>query len=187
MRQAYLRSHHLRRHSRRRLTAPFESRNLRRFYPEDLEEFRSQCGGSCSGNMLVFAGESLSYLSQGKVPALMWRAVPLTKPPKTKPAPGAPPHRPAMSCLFRARAMRRIETQLIPMPPLPPLNIRELETLTPAMQKKLWPWKRYGTYFTAQGGKYYWAAPPKMKEMKIEKKDIKKGFLHNKDGTVKDF
>ena len=104
MRQAYLRSHHLRRHSRRGLTAPFESRNLRRFYPEDLEEFRSQCGGSCSGNMLVFAGESLSYLSQGKVPALMWRAVPLTKPPKTKPAPGAPPHRPAMSCLFRARA-----------------------------------------------------------------------------------
>ena len=84
--------------------------------------------------MLLFAGDALSYLTHGLVPALMHRVVP--RPPAT-PSSNAP----RVSAPFFLRGKRG--AVLSPLPPLPPLSVAVLEHNAGNL-RSAWPWKRDG-------------------------------------------
>jgi isopenicillin N synthase-like dioxygenase len=111
-------------------------------YPEE---------GMEEGEMLLFAGDALSYLTHGMIPALMHRVVPrplAAAPPSavTRPSASTPASTPA-ACLPRVSApfflRGRRGAVLSPLPPLPPLSVAVLEHNAGNL-RSAWPWKRDG-------------------------------------------
>jgi isopenicillin N synthase-like dioxygenase len=95
------------------------------------------------GELIVFAGDALGYMSRGRVPALMHEVVP----PRTGDGPSAAPR---LSAPFFLRG--RHDAHLTPPPPLPPLSIRALERNVGNLRSH-WPWKQTGplrTYYDDQ-------------------------------------
>lgn len=89
-----------------------------------------ECFPECSmapGEVILFAGDALSYLTAGALPALMHRVVP--------DGTGIP----RLSAPFFLRGKRG--DQLRPPPPLPPLSIEMLER-NPGNLRSSWPWKQ---------------------------------------------
>ena len=93
------------------------------------------------GELLVFAGDALSYLSAGRVPALMHEVAPPATDGNATPRLSAP---------FFLRPMR---AQLLrPPPPLKPLHVEALER-NPGNLRSQFPWKVAGPlapYFQGQ-------------------------------------
>jgi hypothetical protein len=113
--------------------------------PLDGRSFSPESSMSAD-ELLVFAGDSLSYLSSGRVPALMHRVVP---PP---PAPISCAHStthadpPRLSCPFflRARRSATLEPLLEQRSGgLPPLLVAALEHNADNLRSR-WPWKCRG-------------------------------------------
>ena len=97
--------------------------------------------GMAKGELLVFAGDALSYLSAGRVPALMHEVAPPATDGNATPRLSAP---------FFLRPMR---AQLLrPPPPLKPLHVEALER-NPGNLRSQFPWKVAGPlapYFQGQ-------------------------------------
>ena len=93
-------------------------------------------------DLLLFAGDALSYLSGGRLLAAMHRAVP----PSVRSGPARPPR---VSAPFFLRPRR--SALLSPLPrqtELPPLRVSELEHNAANLRSR-WPWKRRA-YFEGQ-------------------------------------
>ena len=146
--------------------------------PNGVEWFPEMQLKPGTGEMLVYAGEALSYLTCGKIAALMWCLEP-----KTKPVPGAlegsgDAVTPGMSGVFRARCVRRADSMLFPTPPMQPLAVRAFEAYGDEQKRQHWPWRKHSQYFTPGGGQYLYTPPPAVgKQPERKKPGIKKGFL----------
>lgn len=97
------------------------------------------------GDLFLFAGDALSYLTGGAVPALMHEVTP----PTTGTAAGHKAAAPRLSAPLFLRG-RRGEI-LRPPPPLPPLRVQDLE-LNPGNLRERFPWKQYGAHASYYSG-----------------------------------
>lgn len=95
-------------------------------------------GSMAPGEAILFAGDALSYITAGVVPALMHRVVPSGN------RSGSPAR---LSAPFFLRGKRG--AQLRPPSPLPPLSVALLER-NPGNLRSAWPWKQ-----GEQTGNYY--------------------------------
>ena len=106
--------------------------------------------------LLVFAGDSLSYLSSGRVPGLMHRVVPPPPPPISSAHSTTHADPPRLSCPFflRARRSATLEPRRVELEPrrvelearsggLPPLLVAALEHNADNLRSR-WPWKCRG-------------------------------------------
>ena len=130
-----------------------------------------------SGEMLVFGGEALSYATSGRVPALMWRLEPKTKPTPATLADSKGGTTPGMSAMFRARCVRRADSLIVPMPPMPPLPVLAFERYSEEQKQERWPWRRHSAYHTTAGGTYLYTPPPTIEKKHEKKSGLKKGFF----------
>jgi len=128
--------------------------------------------------LLAFAGDALSFLTAGRVPALMHCVVPPPPPPSTPrcPASAAPAAAtqhgtqryarkgaPRLSCPFFLRARRGASLRPLLVaaehpPPPPPLLVAELEHNAGNLRSR-WPWKLQGPHASYyQGTQQTWHA-----------------------------
>ena len=113
--------------------------------PLDGRSFSPESSMSAD-ELLVFAGDSLSYLSSGRVPALMHRVVPPPPPPISSAHSTTHADPPRLSCPFflRARRSATLEPLLEPRSGgLPPLLVAALEHNADNLRSR-WPWKCRG-------------------------------------------
>ena len=137
--------------------------------PLDGRSFSPESSMSAD-ELLVFAGDSLSYLSSGRVPALMHRVVPPPPPPISSAHSTAHADPPRLSCPFFLRARRsatleprrvelvprrveleprrvELEPRRVELEPrsggLPPLLVAALEHNADNLRSR-WPWKCRG-------------------------------------------
>ena len=161
----------------------------REWYPETTAEMERQHSnvlswiGGGDGDMLCFAGEQLSYLTGGAIPALMYRV----DPPRTKPEPGETPPLALINFMFRLRGRRNQD--LKPPHPLPRIPVHEIESNKDGLCDKFF-WKKDSPYYTQEGGPHkLWAyelpkwepipsflAPP----VKAKPKGLRGGFFVSK-------
>ena len=123
--------------------------------PLDGRSFSPESSMSAD-ELLVFAGDSLSYLSSGRVPALMHRVVPPPPPPISSAHSTTHADPPRLSCPFflRARRSATLEPRRVELEPrrveleprsggLPPLLVAALEHNADNLRSR-WPWKCRG-------------------------------------------
>ena len=118
--------------------------------PLDGRSFSPESSMSAD-ELLVFAGDSLSYLSSGRVPALMHRVVPPPPPPISSAHSTTHADPPRLSCPFflRARRSATLEPRRVELEPrsgglpVPPLLVAALEHNADNLRSR-WPWKCRG-------------------------------------------
>lgn len=161
----------------------------REFYPETKAEMARQHSnvlswiGGGDGDMLCFAGDSLSYLTGGTIPSVMYRI----DPPRTKPEPGEKAPLALVNMMLKVRGRRT--AHLKPPAPLPPLPVSKVEANEDGCCDK-WFWKKGSPYYTQEGGAHnLWSYElPEMKPIpsfleppaKIKAKGLRGGFFQGK-------
>ena len=118
--------------------------------PLDGRSFSPESSMSAD-ELLIFAGDSLSYLSSGRVPALMHRVVPPPPPPISSAHSTTHADPPRLSCPFflRARRSATLEPRRVELEPrsgglpVPPLLVAALEHNADNLRSR-WPWKCRG-------------------------------------------